>query len=246
MDDFKITKREILVCVAIIAILLTLGVLISGGIKNYFHDKNEVYNKAVKLDDPEMFQYGMRTSVGPAFVYGELAAVDPVTYSEIGGKYMHVERIREEYRRHTRTVTKTRVVNGKTQTYTDTEVYYTWDKVGEEELKCTTVSFGGAEFSVNKFSIPYTSYICTDKVSSKVRYKYYGTEAKHTGTIFTELKDNTISDKTPFYEDMNLEETVDYLSFGSSIAIGFFWFTWIVLIGLACFGFCYIDNHWLE
>lgn len=39
-----------------------------------------------------MFQYGKDTNVGNAFVYGDLKAVDTVTYPEIGGEYMYVEK----------------------------------------------------------------------------------------------------------------------------------------------------------
>ena len=245
MGYIEITKREILVCIVIIALLLTVGFLISGQISNHFLDKNEIYNKAVKLDDSELFQYGMRTDVGHAFVYGELAAVDPVTYPEIGGEYMYVEKVKEEYRQHTRVVTRTRTVNGKPQTYTTTEVYYSWDRVDSEDIQCETVSFCDVEFASSKIDIPDADYLCTDKVSSNVRYKYYVTEASYTGTIFTELKDETISDSTPFYANRNLEETVDLLEKGGVGALVLFWIVWGVLIGAACYGFCYFDNRWL-
>lgn len=62
--------------------------------------KNEKYNKAVKIEDQELFEYGMRTDIGNAFVYGNLEAVDTVTYPEIGGKYMYVRKVEEHYTRH--------------------------------------------------------------------------------------------------------------------------------------------------
>lgn len=238
MRYIEITKREILVCIVIIALLLTVGFLISGQISNHFLDKNEIYNRAVKLDDSELFRYGMRTDVGHAFVYGELTAVDPVTYPEIGGEYMYVEKVREEYRRHTRAV---RTSDGKTRTKT----YYTWDRVDSEDIQCDTVSFCDVEFASSKIDIPDADYLCTNKVSSRVRYKYYVTEASYTGTIFTELKDETISDSTPFYANRNLEETVDLLEKSGVGALVLFWIFWVALIGGACYGFCYFDNRWL-
>ena len=51
-----------------------------------------------------MFQYGMDTNVGNAFVYGDLKAVDTVTYPEISGEYMYVEKVKERYTKHTRRV----------------------------------------------------------------------------------------------------------------------------------------------
>lgn len=88
----------------------------------------------------------MDTNVGNAFVYGDLKAVDTVTYPEISGEYMYVEKVKEKYTRHTR---KVRHSNGKTTWYT-TETYWTWDRVGSEDIKCKEVSFCGVNFVSNK------------------------------------------------------------------------------------------------
>lgn len=125
MDNFKITKREVIASISIIAIMLLIGVLISGKISDWMMDKNAEYNKAVKIESFDLFEYSMRTDVGNAFVYGDLLAVDTVTYPEIGGSYMYVEKVKERYTKHTRQVAHTRTVNGKTQTYYTTETYWT-------------------------------------------------------------------------------------------------------------------------
>ena len=127
--DFEITKREILASISIIAVMILFGILISSKISEHQMDKNEIYNKAVKIESQEMFQYGMDTNVGNAFVYGDLKAVDTVTYPEIGGEYMYVERVKERYTMHTRQVAHTRTVNGKSQTYYTTDTYWNWDRV---------------------------------------------------------------------------------------------------------------------
>lgn len=242
--DFEITKREIIASISIIAVMILIGVLISGKISEYQMDKNEVYNKAVKIENTDLFQYGMDTNVGNAFVYGNLEAVDTVTYPEIGGEYMYVEKVKERYTKHTRQVAHTRTVNGKSQTYYITETYWTWDRVGSEDIKCKEISFCGITFKSSKFDIPSTDYIDSIKESSHVRYKYYGTGTKFTGTIFTELKDKTISDNTNFYNNMNIEETVERLESGGGEII--FWIFWIILIVVCVFGFYYLDNRWLE
>ena len=77
--DFEITKREVLASISIVAVLLLIGVLISGKIEESQTDKNAVYNKAIKIDSKDLFEYGMRTNIGNAFVYGDLVAVDSVT-----------------------------------------------------------------------------------------------------------------------------------------------------------------------
>ena len=242
--NFEITKREIIASISIIAVMILIGVLISGKISEHQMDKNEVYNKAVKIESTDLFQYGMDTNVGNAFVYGDLKAVDTVTYPEIGGEYMYVEKVKEKYTIHTRQVAHTRTVNGKSQTYYTTETYWTWDRVSSEDKKCKEISFCGITFKSNKFDIPGTDYIDTIKESSHIRYKYYGTGTKFTGTIFTELKDKTISDNTNFYNNMNIEETVERLESGSGEIV--FWILWIILMVVCIFGFYYLDNKWLE
>lgn len=242
--DFEITKREILASISIIAVMILIGVLISSKISEHQMDKNEIYNKAVKIESTDLFQYGMDTNVGNAFVYGDLKAVDTVTYPEIDGEYMYVEKVKEKYTKHTKTVTKYKTVNGKRKSYTTTETYWTWDRVGSEDKKCNEVTFCGITFDVSKFDIPSSHHIDTIKESSHIRYKYYGVGTEFTGTIFTDLRDKTISDNTNFYNGMNIEETVERLESGVGEII--FWIFWILLTGGCVYGFFYIDNKWLE
>ena len=224
-SDFEITKREILASISIIAVMILFGILISSKISEHLMDKNEVYNKAVKIESQDMFQYGMDTNVGNAFVYGDLKAVDTVTYPENGGEYMYVEKIKEQYTMHTRQVAHTRTVNGKSQTYYTTETYWTWDKVGSEDIKCKEILFCGVIFTSNKIDLPGTDYIDTIKESSHVRYKYYGVDTEYKGTIFTDLRDKTISDNTSFYNNLTIDETIERLE--SDFPIIIFWIFWL-------------------
>lgn len=242
--NFEVTKREIIGSISIVAILLLIGVLISGKITESRLDRNEIYNKAVKIENTDMFEYGMRTNIGNAFVYGDLEAIDTVTYPEIGGSYMYVKKVKEQYTKHTRQVAHTRTVNGKTQTYYTTETYWTWDRVGSEDKCCKQISFCNVVFDSGKINLPGSHYIDTIKESSHIRYKYYGTPIKHTGTIFTELKDDTITDNTSFHSNKNIDETVKSLEVWNWNYV--FWPFWIIFIGFCVFGFYYIDNRWLE
>lgn len=239
--NFEITKREILASIFIIAIMILFGILISSKISEHQMDKNEIYNKAVKIESQEMFQYGMDTNVGNAFVYGDLKAVDTVTYPEIGGEYMYVEKVKERYTMHTRTVTHT---DGKGHSYTTTETYWTWDRVGSEDIKCKEISFCKVNFASNKIDLPGTDYIGTIKKSGYVRCKYYGVGTEYKGTIFTDLRNKTISDNTSFYNNLTIDETIERLESDSPIII--FWIFWVILIGGIVFGFYYLDNKWLD
>ena len=241
-NDFEITYREILASASIIAIMILIGFLISSKISESQLDKNEKYDKAVKIENQDIFQYGMDTNVGTAFVHGDLKAVDTVTYPEIDGEYMYIEKIKEKYTKHIR---KVKHKNGK-RTYYTTETYWTWDYAGSENKKCKQISFCNIVFDSNKIKIPNTDYIETIKESSHVRYKYYGTTTKYTGTIFTDLRNKTISDNTLFYKNMNIEETVKGLEHEEKWLQILFWIFWIVLTGEIVFVFYYADNEWLE
>ena len=225
--------------------MLVIGIVISDKINDSLMEQYQKYNTALQInDDPELFKYGMRTNVGNAFVHGDLVAVDPVSYPEVDGLYGSMTKVTERYTMHTRTVTKTRTVNGKTQTYTEVETYWTWDRVDSEDKKCQEISFCGITFNSNKIDLPSTDYIDTIKESSHIRYKYYGVGTNYIGTIFTDLRDKTISDNTKFYKDKNIEETVKQLESGGGAII--FWIFWIVLICGCVFGFYYAENKWLE
>lgn len=240
----EITKREVLACISIIAVMMMLGVWISGGIYDAVADKNAVINKAVKLETADLFEYGMRTNVGNAFVYGDLKAVDTVTYDDIGGEYMYVSKVKERYTKHTRTVTKYRTVNGKRVAYKTTETYWTWDVVDRDSKQCEEIAFLGVVFDSDKIQLPSTHHIDTISGGYHIRYKYYGVDTEHVGTIFTYLRDDTILDGTPFYKNYTIPETVEFLQALNWTSV--FWIFWIILTGGACYGFCCLGNRWLE
>lgn len=242
MRSFEITKREVLASISIIAVMMLAGILISGKITEYQVDKNEVYNKAAKIESPEMFSYGMRTNVGNAFVYGTLEALDPVSYPAIDGSYMRVKKIKEKYTMHVRTVAHTDS-RGNT-TYT-TETYWSWDYAGAESKSATQVSFCNENFPISKFKIPDGRYIDTVYESMHVRYEYYGVDVAHEGTVFTSLSDHTISDESPFYSGLTIGETVDRLESDCGVIV-LFWVFWILGTGFVVFKFYQRENDWLE
>lgn len=240
VGEFEITVREIICSITILSILIIIGLLISGGIKNHQLDRVEEYNKAVKISDAEQFQYGMDTNVGNAFVYGDLIAQQPVTYDELDDEYLVIEKVKEKYTKHTRVVTYT--VDGKT--YTRTETYWTWDVVSRDERKCHSVTFLGIMFPTDKFTLPYKSHITTIKDGTKIRYKYNGIPKRMAGTIYTELYNKDISNKSKFYQ-MSLNDTVEYLTTMSHAGVIVFWVFWGILIIGSIIGFYYLENRWL-
>lgn len=247
----EITKREILASTSIVVVMLLVGFVIAGKIEKSQIDRNAEYYKAAKITDSEMFQYGMDTSIGNAFVYGDLEAVDTVTYPEVGGNYLYVEKVEEYCNRYEKEIIK-EDSNGKK--YTEIKVYYQWDIENRESLHVKEVKFLGKVFPYEKINIPSAEYIKTVKSSRtwswksgeyvKVRFKYYGCQAPYTGTVYTDLRDSTIKNGSVFYQNKDIESTVDYLTSGTGIWL--FWLVWLILTGIAVFIFFYLDNKWLE
>ena len=239
--EFEITIREIITSVAMAAFLLIAGFSISEAITNHVEDKKRMYNQAMQIDTVELFKYGMATNVGNAFCYGTLKAVDTVGFEDIEGDYLYIRKELEEYTRHEREVSHK---DSEGNTYYTTEEYWTWDVVSADSEHSERITFLDVEFDYSKIQRPYAHYIDTEYISDEERYVYYGVTPEHTGTIFTELKDDTILDETPFWENSSIQEVLEAKIKDYSIVI--FWIVWVIFMAAAIFGFYYLDNTWLE
>lgn len=233
-----ITKREIIVSIAIAALMLVFGFIIHGAISDSLMLKYQEYNTALQItEDTEMFKHAMKTNVGNSFVYGDLKCVDTVSYPGVSGQYSYIRKVTEEFTQHTRVVS-----NGKTTT---TQVYYTWDEVGSERKHCNKIKFLGVEFDYGQIDFPYSSYITTieDSSDDDIRYVYYGSPIECVGTLYSDLHNNTINDSS-FHVNSSISEVIKKYESGAELVL--FWFGWIILTGSLIFGFIYLDNHWLE
>lgn len=240
----EITKRESIVSVAIVAVMMILGFVITESIQENLLEKYQIYDTAIKIDSEELFRHGMETNTGHAFVYGELKTVDPVSFPEIKGKYSYIKKEEQEYRKHTRYVEKTYTDSeGNTYTKEEEEEYWTWDTMKTETKTATKITFLNVEFNYSKIPLPSSQRIKILDTGYHKRNVYYGKKTEYTGTIFTTLKDSTISE-TSFYEDKTIPETIDNLESGYQIVI--FWIFWIIFTGLLVFLFYYLENRWLK
>lgn len=239
---FTITAREILFSVIIAILMLALGFFIGERIESSLDEKNQEYEQAAKIDgDKELFEYGMRTDIGRAFVSGTLKAVDPVKLSDIDGEWLFVRKTREEYTQHTRVVMRG---SGKNR-HAEIEIYYTWDDVDHTDYHCEKISFLDNEFDYGVIDHPGTRHLTTKNESSEVRYVYEVCDAEHEGTLYAKLGNNTVSETT-FLKGKNLNEAVEAMYHRSIIWLVVFWIIWIILTGGAVFGFYYLDNEWIE
>ena len=241
----EITKREVAASITIIALWIAIGLVISGKIDEWHQDKTAEYDRAAMITEQELFEHGMITNLGNAFVYGELKAKDPVSYPEIKGEYSYIKKVKEQYTKHTRTVTKTKV-NGKgdTETYEEEEEYWTWDEVGEENKKVKEFIFLGNTFSEDKFTLPSETYIETIKKSNDIRYTYYTIPEVMEGTIYTDLKDGTIKDSSIFYKGETIEEVTKRLEINGGAIL--FWLAWIIAMIWLIYKFFELENEWLN
>ena len=233
-----ITKREIIVSIAIVALMLVFGFMIHGAISDSLMLKYQEYNTALQItEDTEMFKHAMKTNVGNSFVYGDLKCLDTVSYPDLKENYAYIKKVKEEYTAHTRVVS-----TGKTTTV---QTYYTWDEKSSESKHCNKITFLGVEFDYDQIDFVSSSYITTikDPFDSDIRYVYYGAPTEYTGTLYSDVKNNTING-SDFYDGRDIASVLDTLESGAELVL--FWFGWIVLTGGLVVGFVYIDNHWLE
>lgn len=240
-NERRVTFREILASFVIIGLMLSFGFIISNNINNSLLEKYHEYDTALQIDnDKELFEYGMKTNVGNAFVYGELKCLDPVTYPEIGGKYSYVKKVKERYTEHTRTETYT---DSKGNTHTRIVTYWEWDYVDSWEQHSTKISFLDVEFPYGKIKFSGDCYIDTIRESSNIRYKYYGSPIKETGTLYACLEEKDVKNVS-FNRDKTIDETIN--SYESHTETIIFWIAWGLLTGGLVAGFYFINNNWLE
>lgn len=252
MRNIKITKREILFSVTIVVAMLIIGLFISEKIAAKQMDKYQEYNTAVRINnDNDLFKYGMSTNIGNAFVYGELKAVDTVSYDEISGEYSYVKKVKERYTKHTRIVTKSRTNSkGETEYYEVEEDYYTWDYISSEDKHSETIQFIDTKFSYGTIAFPSSRELDIIYVDGSIfhsvgdiRYVYYGAVDRCEGTLYAILKDDTVLEARLYY-DQDIDKTINKLE--SSASVVAFWIAWVFLTVILVFGFYFIDNRWLE
>lgn len=244
--DFTITIREILIAIAITLILIGLGFLVSGIIKNNINESNEKYYKALKINnDEEMFKYAIKTNVGYTLSQGKVKAVNGISIEDIDGKYFEIRKVKEKYTKHTRQVAHTRRVGNTTQTYYTTEVYWTWDYVSEEKFHTEKFNFLGVEFDYGNIKFHNENYKETKSDEINIRYKYYVIPFEFEGTLFTYINNNTINQN-----DFSINNTIEnIIKSKENSTKGFnigFWIIWIITIGCIDFGYVYLDNNYLE
>ena len=229
ISDAEITLREFLLSFVILAIMVCSGFVISNKINEAHNNKVYDYQTALQIEDSDTLSYAVKTNIGKILAYGDIKAIDPVTFDELGNDtlYSHASKVEEHYTMHTRTVTHT---DSNGHTYTTTEIYYTWDRYEEWNVCCSKVEFIGNTFNYNKIPFGYEEYITNDNFAPSKR-------------LFAKVADNDLIE-TNFHEGKNIDETLENIN--KNIWGILFWIVWIILICGIEYGFFYLDNDWLN
>lgn len=239
----EIKPREIAFSVAIVFVMVALGFLFGSKISDHIAETNEKFTTAAQITDDEQFQYALATDFGNVIAYGDLIAEQPVSADDLDGEYAILTKITERYTMHTREVTYT---DSKGHTHTRTEIYWTWDRVKREEDSTETFSFMGVSFPADKFSVTAHQQGDTIYDSRLVRHYYEAVDANMVGSIHTQIKDHMIADNNRFYTDAEPQAIVNLAIRQGNIAIILFGVLWIALTGGAVYGFCALENRWLD
>lgn len=239
----EIKPREIAFSVAIVFVMVALGFLLGGKISDHIAETNEKFTTATQITDDQQFQYALDTDFGNVIAYGKLVAEQPVSADDLDGKYAILTKITERYTRHTREVTYT---DSEGHTHSRTEVYWTWDEIGRKEESTETFIFMSVSFPADKFSVTAHQQGDTIYDSRLVRHYYEVVDANMVGSICTQIKDHTIADSNRFYADAEPQAVIDLAVRQGNIAILLFWVFWIVLTCGAVYGFCALENRWLD
>lgn len=262
----RVTKREILVSIIIIFIMISVGLLISQSISSNIEEQNEVYHKALKIEDLVTFEYATSTNIGNCFTIYVLDADSPQSIEELSGEYLYIERIYEEEHRKSRIVTETYRVNGKTRTRTKTVYYWEWDVEQVDKYASPTITLNGDQYQFTRIS-GYPEYtlkldstsLSADYATSDIRsdcYIYYGSHQRYSfrvvpchseGSTYVQVGNNTIlSDTITIYPDTTVSELYESLLKSSSFRINVFWVIWIILTIVIVAVYCYQHNDYLE
>ena len=142
--------KRIIIVVLIAIVMLPLGYAIKGAIDSGGEANARLYNTAIQATEQDRFNYAVDSHQGRVITNGTFTANEPVKFEEMNKKFAHVEKGREEYTRHEREVC-TEDSEGNESCHT--EVYYTWDYAGGDDVTSPTLTLYGRKYPTSLFNI---------------------------------------------------------------------------------------------
>ncbi len=243
MEDFIITKREILFSTIIICVMIGLGVWVSNPILQKTTEKSLKIVSSVTVSDLERFDYIRRTNAGDFLAEGSLVAINPVTLPEIDGEYLKVVKVKEKYTMHTQTYTTS---DGKGHTQTHTRTYWSWDVVSREAFCVDSVLFLGQRFKLEDINYSAgTDYKETQSGGHHIRYKYYTHPSLINGVMIGNC-DNKKYEELKFMDGSTIEKMIETAEKSINNSPIIFWCFWSFLTIILVLLFFKFENNWLE
>lgn len=245
----EIKPREVLVSAIIALVMLAAGIALHNAIQQGVTQTAELYATATVIQDPEQFRYGMETNFGNALLYGAVTSEESVTFDEIGGGFLRIRKVREDYVKHTRTYTDK---DGKKHTTT----YHSWDYVSSQSRSVKNITFLECDFPYSQIDTPmYRLNLTEAGVRNRGNYIYRGSSTRYyytvtvngiTGTVLANLQGGTMISKSALYGYKTPQQVIaDKQGAGTWVAV-VFWVLWIAGTGGVIYGFCYLKNRWLD
>lgn len=146
MNDWK----RIAVVVMGVALLLLGGFGIKGAIDSDGATKSRLYNTSLQITDGKNFNYAVDTHQGRVIASGPFAATGPVKFPEMSKSFAYVNRTLEHYTMHTREDCTT---DSEGHESCHTEVYYTWDYQGSDELSTPSFKLYDRDYPATTFDL---------------------------------------------------------------------------------------------
>ena len=244
-DKIEVTWKEVLFCVFMFGIMLTVGFEISYLIKTKTNDLNLKYNQAIGITGQSEFEQAYNTSIGYAFVQGHFEC-DGVEYESISGRYLSIKVTHERYTQHTRTETYTVTDSkGGSRIKTRTVHYWTWDAVGSESRNCPIVEFKGKKFSFDSFdfsNVPVNTTIA--KTGFHRRDVIKTMPSNFDCTVFCNLGQKRLNERAIVFYKLDVEQARKAAT--ANYANMLFWMVWLLLSGGICVWFVAFPNNWLN
>ena len=262
-DTFKVTKREVLVSIIIVVLLIGIGIYTTSSIINKVDEHNSKVNRIQCCDTQDMFDHLVDTNAGKVIAKANVVCTKPVTMNDIiSGEYSYIYYQREKYEMKTRVVTDTYTdADGNTHTSSHTEIYYEWDTKECKSKSSDEITINNHKYkpeNVKKyFSHKYLSakdykgkyayesgnYIYLSS-NERISFKVY--ELNSTGVVYCKLDNNKIDYVRKYYlNKTNPKEVKNSMLKNADSVLTVFWIIDILLIFGVVFVFVYFDNNWL-
>lgn len=151
MNDYK---RVLLVVLGAI-LLIPVGFGAKGAIDAGGEKNARMFNTAIQATEQDRFNYAIDSHQGKLLGSGQFTPNELVKFPEMNKQYAAVTKTKEEYTRHEREVCEDTYdsegnVSGES---CHTEVYYSWDYAGSDDLASSTYKLHGRDYPASLFNV---------------------------------------------------------------------------------------------